>query len=172
MADMRVTPEVLAEAVVVLDTFADVGPPRILRSSCGSSTVVNIMHHVAILTREPGTYCAASVSPFLEREVLRSMIGEHDMLEADASGDFELADAACVAPAAGGLLRLVAVNVDDSGEYDAPPSGQMEAILKEVLAVSPDVWLLQEVVHEMQEVFCFLLMPWIGQGEQAPTFSE
>ena len=26
MADMRVTPEVLAEAVVVLDTPADVGP--------------------------------------------------------------------------------------------------------------------------------------------------
>ena len=51
MADMRVTPEVLAEAVVVVDTFADVGPPRIWRSSCSSSTVVNIMHHVAILAR-------------------------------------------------------------------------------------------------------------------------
>ena len=29
MADVRDMPEVLAEAVVVLDTFADVGPPRI-----------------------------------------------------------------------------------------------------------------------------------------------
>merc|ERR1711940_65264 len=66
-------------------------------------------------------------SQFLEREGLRSMIGEHHTLEADAGGDCEDADAACVAPAAGGLLRLVTVNVDGLGEYDAPPSERMEA---------------------------------------------
>ena len=79
------------------------------------------------------------------------MIGKHDTLEADAGGDGEGAEAVCVAPAGGGLLCLVTVNVDGLGEYDVSPSERMGAILKEVLAASPDVLLFQEVVDEMRD---------------------
>ena len=58
------------------------------------------------------------------------------------------------------LLRLVTVNVDGLGEYDAPPSERMEAILEEVLAVSPDVLLLQEVLHEMHATLRQRLPRW------------
>ena len=58
-------------------------------------------------------------------------------------------------------VTLLTVNVDGLGEYASSPAGRMEEILTAVLASTPDVIMLQEVVLEMYKVLQRRLQ---GQG--------
>ena len=49
-------------------------------------------------------------------------------------------------------VKLLTVNVDGLGEYALSPAERMEEILTTVLASTPDVIMLQEVVLEMYKV--------------------
>ncbi len=59
-------------------------------------------------------------------------------------------------------LRVVTMNVDGLGEYQASPSARMEAVLAEILTAMPDVILLQEVTAEMHAVVRLRLAPEAG----------
>ena len=59
-------------------------------------------------------------------------------------------------------LRVVTMNVDGLGEYQASPSARMDAVLAEILTAMPDVILLQEVTAEMHAVVRLRLAPEAG----------
>ena len=85
----------------------------------------------------------------LEREGLRAMTAreEHEEAVHDAvldSGHAEVVDDLEV--------KLLTVNVDRLNVYELSAAGRMDRILTAVLASSPDVIMLQEVVVEMYRV--------------------
>ena len=57
-------------------------------------------------------------------------------------------------------MKLLTVNVDGLGAYALSPAERLEEILTTVLAWSPDVLLLQEVVREMHAVLQHRLQGW------------
>ena len=77
------------------------------------------------------------------------MVGAHDVEVAGAQDGGGPGGGACDAAAE---ISVVTVNVDGFGDYEKPAATRLEAILDTVLAVAPDVLLLQEIVPEMYEV--------------------
>ena len=57
-------------------------------------------------------------------------------------------------------IKLVTLNVDALNSYSARPSARMEQILKELLLLSPEVLMFQEVNEEMYSVIRKMLCHW------------
>ena len=135
--------------------------PHCGRARCSSEVEVAsllevIEHQCGGYSLHRITHAMAEVGPhFLENEGLRSMVGP-ETIEAEgiAAGG---ADGACVMSME---LSLVTVNVDGLGTYTAPPAARMEEILTAVLAATPDVLLLQEMIMEMYAVLQRRLAAW------------
>ena len=92
---------------------------------------------------------------FLEAESRVAMLGVQD---AEATADN--IGGACEEAAVSDELVVVTVNVDGLGSYAASSSSRMEAIITLILATSPDVLMLQEVVADMYVVVRRLLPSW------------
>ena len=137
--------------------------PRHGRTECPTGSEVATL--LAEIQREVGAvtlhriHRGASVagSFFLEREGLRAMVGAHDVEVAGAQDGGGPGGGARDAAA---QISVVTVNVDGLGEYVEPAATRLEAILDTVLAVAPDVLLLQEVVPEMYAVVRRRLPDW------------
>ncbi len=103
------------------------------------------------------TRCAASEGyHFLAAAGMRAMLPPEVKEVADAAAVGLDAVSSLVqappSPATCTELRIVSVNVDGLGDYGMSPVQRMGAILDKVLAVSPDMVLLQEVVAPMYAV--------------------
>ena len=135
------------------------GRARDLQAAAVGSLLADIEKHYGGYSLHRLVRLASGAGPYyLEREGMRAMLAREDDAVEEVCGS-------AAAPREPGEpnhgeIAMVIVNVDGVGAYDLQPADRMEEILTAVLAVTPDLILMQEVVAEMLPVLKRRLPDW------------